>query len=68
MLLCSKKIKKWKNIVKQYNNSSPLEFVRSFCNRDDEYKLLAYINSSGCIYGAVVYLYSYNTKKCEKCG
>ena len=62
-VLEEEKIMEWRNIVEQYNSSHPIELDRSFGNRDDEYKLVACTDSSGYMYGAVIYLYNYKTKK-----
>ena len=59
------KYKEWTNIVKQYNNSCSLQLNRSVGKRDDDYKLIACTDASGCMYGVVVYIFNCITKKCH---
>ena len=57
------KLKEWKNISKQLNDSPEISIDRSMGSRDSRYSLVAYVDASKHIYGCVLYLYDKSTKK-----
>ena len=61
--LSPKEISEWKNISKQYNNCPKVSIERSFGNRKDDYKLIAFTDSSGQMYGVVIYMHNLTTGK-----
>ena len=53
----------WKNICNQLNNAPEVSIPRYVGNRDSEFELLAYVDASKQIYGAVLYLREISTGK-----
>ena len=54
-------LKLWKNIAKQLNSSMEISIPRFIGSRTDSYKLLAFVDSSCTIYGAVLFIQSNST-------
>ena len=59
--LNSSQLREWTNIVKEANATPEIEIKRSMGSREDKYRLVAFTDSSGLIYGAVVYLQNLKT-------
>ena len=60
--LSSDRIKEWRNISKQLNSSGIISIKRFIGQRSDSYRLIAYVDSSSVIYGAVIFIESKTTK------
>ena len=57
------KLKVWSNIVKQVNNSPIIPVKRFLGERKDNYKIIAFTDSSRLIYGCVVFIMNQNTNQ-----
>ena len=55
-VISSDRLRIWNNIAKQANNSPPINIPRFVGNRDDQYDLIAFTDSSKLIVGCVVYV------------
>ena len=54
--LSNNQIKEWKNITKQANDNPVFEISRNIGSRADQYKIIAFSDSSKLLYGCVLYL------------
>ena len=54
--LDSTKLKTWKNISSQVNSSPRVKIPRFVGARDNNYELVAYVDSSKVLYGTVIYI------------
>ena len=59
--LSESQVREWRNISKQVNSSIPLTIPRFVGKRESSYKLIAFTDSSGVIYGTVVYIQDLST-------
>ena len=55
--------REWRNISRQVNASQPIAIDRCIGRRDDSYDLIACVDSSKQIYGAVIYAHNLRTNK-----
>ncbi|XP_068235736.1 uncharacterized protein [Palaemon carinicauda] len=55
--------REWQNIAKQANAAPVIKVPRFAGSRDDTYKLIAYSDSSKCIFGVVIYIQCISTGK-----
>ena len=55
--------REWRNISRQVNASQPIAIDRCIGRRDDLYDLIACVDSSKQIYGAVIYAHNLRTNK-----
>ena len=60
--ISDKYVKEWRAISKQFNCCPKISIDRSFGKRTDSYKLVGFTDSSGQIYGTVIYLFNNDTE------
>ena len=59
--LANEKLKEWKNITRQVNNSTPIEINRFLGKRTDNFELIACTDASQKIFGTVIYILNLNS-------
>ena len=62
-ILDKSKLNEWKNISKQANNAPVIKIKRCLGERDDDYRLISFCDSSKLIFGTVIFIQNPKTKE-----
>ena len=61
--LSADQIREWHNIAKQVNLTPEISVPRFIASREGTYRLIAFIDSSKCIYGTVIFMQNVESKQ-----